>query len=99
MSKTWRPQPVPSLAEGVFGAASGTVSFFSTLNFTDGVSLGKTAGTAFAVKALRLPGPKALRSHHGVNRAGGVAFSGNPNRSEEHTSELQSPVHLVCRLL
>src|SRR5438876_4093262 len=22
-----------------------------------------------------------------------------PNRSEEHTSELQSPVHLVCRLL
>src|SRR5690348_17901694 len=23
----------------------------------------------------------------------------NTNRSEEHTSELQSPVHLVCRLL
>src|SRR5690348_18015376 len=23
----------------------------------------------------------------------------NPARSEEHTSELQSPVHLVCRLL
>src|SRR5258708_25338755 len=23
----------------------------------------------------------------------------NPNRSEEHTSELQSPDHLVCRLL
>src|SRR5690348_17586225 len=23
----------------------------------------------------------------------------NPTRSEEHTSELQSPVHLVCRLL
>src|SRR6266581_9478292 len=22
-----------------------------------------------------------------------------PNRSEEHTSELQSPVHIVCRLL
>src|SRR5690348_17882343 len=27
-------------------------------------------------------------------------FSGAPgSRSEEHTSELQSPVHLVCRLL
>src|SRR5690348_17686085 len=27
-------------------------------------------------------------------------FSGPPpSRSEEHTSELQSPVHLVCRLL
>src|SRR5690348_17742658 len=24
---------------------------------------------------------------------------GQPARSEEHTSELQSPVHLVCRLL
>src|SRR5690348_17583411 len=24
---------------------------------------------------------------------------GRVNRSEEHTSELQSPVHLVCRLL
>src|SRR5438105_11992003 len=26
-------------------------------------------------------------------------FSGKPNRSEEHTSELQSRVDLVCRLL
>src|SRR5690348_17926820 len=25
--------------------------------------------------------------------------SANASRSEEHTSELQSPVHLVCRLL
>src|SRR5690348_12150202 len=28
-----------------------------------------------------------------------VASSDATNRSEEHTSELQSPVHLVCRLL
>src|SRR4051794_41259152 len=27
------------------------------------------------------------------------ALSIDPSRSEEHTSELQSPVHLVCRLL
>src|SRR4051794_41204551 len=26
-------------------------------------------------------------------------FGSNGDRSEEHTSELQSPVHLVCRLL
>src|SRR5690348_17871908 len=26
-------------------------------------------------------------------------FAATPTRSEEHTSELQSPVHLVCRLL
>src|SRR5438876_1260535 len=28
-----------------------------------------------------------------------LAASVNDSRSEEHTSELQSPVHLVCRLL
>src|SRR5690348_17850665 len=50
-----------------------------------------------------------LRSH-GVRRAGSAALDlaytacGRMDaywefRSEEHTSELQSPVHLVCRLL
>src|SRR5690348_17883286 len=29
----------------------------------------------------------------------GTARSRDRSRSEEHTSELQSPVHLVCRLL
>src|SRR5258708_39475803 len=29
----------------------------------------------------------------------GRGHSGGRNRSEEHTSELQSPDHLVCRLL
>src|SRR2546429_911333 len=33
-----------------------------------------------------------LRSHRGHRPAG-------PRRSEEHTSELQSRLHLVCRLL
>src|SRR2546426_7347596 len=28
-----------------------------------------------------------------------LAWSGAPSRSEEHTSELQSPCNLVCRLL
>src|SRR5207244_12343156 len=28
-----------------------------------------------------------------------IAFMENATRSEEHTSELQSPDHLVCRLL
>src|SRR5690348_10244345 len=40
---------------------------------------------------------KMWRSPNGTirNILGGVIF----RRSEEHTSELQSPVHLVCRLL
>src|SRR4051794_41639084 len=29
----------------------------------------------------------------------GIARTAAPTRSEEHTSELQSPVHIVCRLL
>src|SRR4051794_41606848 len=33
---------------------------------------------------------------HAVRGGRGLLLSG---RSEEHTSELQSPVHLVCRLL
>src|SRR5258708_17630557 len=41
------------------------------------------------------PGADA-RAAHGPPRA---AHDGARRRSEEHTSELQSPDHLVCRLL
>src|SRR5438876_2344997 len=42
-----------------------------------------------------------IGSEHVVGLAGAGATSGVAlaHRSEEHTSELQSPVHLVCRLL
>src|SRR5258708_18303226 len=36
---------------------------------------------------------------HETFRAIGRTGGGGPGRSEEHTSELQSPDHLVCRLL
>src|SRR4051794_41301991 len=42
--------------------------------------------------------PNALRDL-GSLTAKPVLFVANVDRSEEHTSELQSPVHLVCRLL
>src|SRR5437764_11765392 len=55
---------------------------------------------SFAVRerepfAVAPHGPVALREQrlHVGRRGGGVA------RSEEHTSELQSPMYLVCRLL
>src|SRR5258708_38626629 len=35
----------------------------------------------------------------GVVRRGRISCSVTATRSEEHTSELQSPDHLVCRLL
>src|SRR2546426_6246050 len=37
--------------------------------------------------------------HHLGRAAAGVAPRGALGRSEEHTSELQSPCNLVCRLL
>src|SRR5438876_9241867 len=41
-------------------------------------------------------GQEAPREARGHGRSHGLP---QPARSEEHTSELQSPVHLVCRLL
>src|SRR5690348_17808565 len=46
--------------------------------------------------------PVQLRRLDSVALAGGDrggAVAARRSRSEEHTSELQSPVHLVCRLL
>src|SRR5207244_9013630 len=47
------------------------------------------------------PGIEPLRRLAESSRAGGGASPGAfyATRSEEHTSELQSPDHLVCRLL
>src|SRR5690348_17663969 len=39
-----------------------------------------------------------IRQRHSANRRRAHRM-GKVTRSEEHTSELQSPVHLVCRLL
>src|SRR2546426_4966312 len=45
------------------------------------------------------PGPeRAGGARHGTGLARG-GRSGDRRRSEEHTSELQSPCNLVCRLL
>src|SRR5690348_18188085 len=40
-----------------------------------------------------------ISSDEGVTWSKAGALTANSQRSEEHTSELQSPVHLVCRLL
>src|SRR5947208_12600228 len=45
------------------------------------------------------PARSRRRSHRRPDCASGAARSSSPRRSEEHTSELQSPDHLVCRLL
>src|SRR5438876_16243 len=52
------------------------------------------AGAAQLSRQLQFPGRHGDRSGREIEAAEKVA-----QRSEEHTSELQSPVHLVCRLL
>src|SRR2546426_8869185 len=52
---------------------------------------------------FRSPGAYQLsalgRALTALYAAGGVTARANMRRSEEHTSELQSPCNLVCRLL
>src|SRR4051794_41473343 len=50
-----------------------------------------------AARAAR--SPSFMRLAAVVSRRSGRTSEGDLARSEEHTSELQSPVHLVCRLL
>src|SRR5687767_15203314 len=40
-----------------------------------------------------------VERHGGSGSIGKIAFREGPQRSEEHTSELQSLAYLVCRLL
>src|SRR5690348_10373567 len=65
-------------------------------------SLGCSRGEGPPLTAApRATGRAPRRSRHGWDGAAlrGPLGSRRPGRSEEHTSELQSPVHLVCRLL
>src|SRR6266581_5480207 len=54
--------------------------------------------TLFPYTTLFRPAP-ATASRERPGRAIRITPNAVPCRSEEHTSELQSPVHLVCRLL
>src|SRR5690348_1627150 len=81
--------------QAAVGAALGTLIVGLLVRLVPGVAplyLGTTlAGAGIAVGNVLLP-VLVRRSFH--ERAGLMT-----GRSEEHTSELQSPVHLVCRLL
>src|SRR6266581_5320648 len=52
-------------------------------------------------RSTLFPYTTLFRSEHADRDCSGPDRPGErrPRRSEEHTSELQSPVHLVCRLL
>src|SRR5688500_19990040 len=85
--ETSRPTGSPSRAAPVFGGA--------------GAAVAHRARHQFAVVVDRRPVVPAMRVEiprpvHQPNRQG---REHRPPRSEEHTSELQSPCNLVCRLL
>src|SRR5207248_7051326 len=63
-------------------------------------SLSQTAHTRTRSAAMPLMGPSATdRQLHRTGPFGTARAGDSPSRSEEHTSELQSPYDLVCRLL
>src|SRR5207244_7334300 len=74
--------------------------------YTGAVSIGSTAGTATLTttdSTVSFGSTTTLSSNLTVSAgSGNITFTGavdGTKRSEEHTSELQSPDHLVCRLL
>src|SRR5690348_17648937 len=75
---------------------------YTTL-FRSGLDLVSDARFAGRVGKKRCIEQRNQRSRNQLHVAGGKRSSNGPehrrSRSEEHTSELQSPVHLVCRLL
>src|SRR5207248_3806617 len=73
----------------------------TALKLTNAAVITRSASTARAIARVPLVVVMtSVRSLHvfGVNSRGELPRS-NPSRSEEHTSELQSPYDLVCRLL
>src|SRR5437764_8178799 len=71
-------------------------------------SLGQAVAQLFVIGGIGRKQPAENHRLHrleaGQRRGRGAALLGDrvaprPRRSEEHTSELQSPMYLVCRLL
>src|SRR5437762_7560291 len=55
--------------------------------------------TVMTLTAAPASTAQVVRPHKLVQRNRGATFCARILRSEEHTSELQSPMYLVCRLL
>src|SRR5438876_5052989 len=88
-----------------FGAVAGIIRFTSTFSEraeTTGLENKPAASGADAGALGEATSTFLVEVLDSGNRRSVLLFSGGAHankRSEEHTSELQSPVHLVCRLL
>src|SRR2546422_3233923 len=101
MTKTWgRPAAGGRLAIGLFGflAIAPAQSQFEV----EGIRLGmpvKEAMTALRAHNANMRLAPESFTYEGLPSALTYAIDAVGERSEEHTSELQSRLHLVCRLL
>src|SRR5437879_8515106 len=93
------PDAVPSVPSPTRRAPRSTPFPYTTLFRSEGVRTGADdIGTQPDLTACIFPRPQLSLRHQGASDAmAAMAFV--DDRSEEHTSELQSPMYLVCRLL
>src|SRR5437764_6059133 len=82
-----QPHLVPMISLVIFFLNAAAAAEIYTLSLHDALPISLVAGAvdAFAARGLKCFGPSQAAARR--------------MRSEEHTSELQSPMYLVCRLL
>src|SRR5256885_8301835 len=90
--------PYTTLFRSGIVAVDGAYSAGRDLKVDAGDSI-TVVGPAAAGRDLSLSGGNAVAIASGASLRSGSATSVGSGRSEEHTSELQSPCNLVCRLL
>src|SRR5437762_8384568 len=87
----------------MFYSSHTTSSYIYTLSLHDALPISSFMRGARSGRRARRAWPRVVRSRdRGGRRARRWSFRARPARqarSEEHTSELQSPMYLVCRLL
>src|SRR5579863_9070368 len=92
------PPPPPASGGSVGFGSGGGVGSASCVSMLPPV-LGRCTWVADQTSCVQSTGLPASSSAARTVTLIAEPIGSKPNRSEEHTSELQSPVHLVCRLL
>src|SRR5438876_11192394 len=83
----------------VFSFAAPSSTAIYTLSLHDALPISPSSATSSTPSPRTNMGPTRAYTPSNASVAGGTSGAEGSRRSEEHTSELQSPVHLVCRLL
>src|SRR5690348_18115672 len=100
LKRTIRPAGLRLAALALTLAATVLLSACGGIGGASVPPLTSTENHLHDVLALRgEPGAVLIATHFGLYRSSDRGHAWAQVRSEEHTSELQSPVHLVCRLL